>query len=462
MKLEKLQFVVEDRVGIITMNYMKNLNAIDDQMADELMYVVDTCENDPNVKVVVLKGMPKAFSAGGDIGYFYNLIQQGGEVNMDSLISKVGNVTDGLKRMSKLVISSVSGAAAGAGVSLAFSGDFVVCADNAKFIMAFVNLGLVPDTGGTYLFVKSLGIQKAMELCVTGRPMKAQEAKDAGMVYDVVPAEELDDTVMKLAKKFASGPLLSYKNIKKQIYQAGLADYKKYLDECEIPTQRECAASSIMFGDWHGEFAADEIIDGMLEKGIKDIDAIAVSAGMADQGVGKLIKDHRVKSLITTHIGLNPIAKDQMFAGELAIEFSPQGTFAERIRCGGAGLGGCLTPTGLGTEVEEGKQKLTIDGKEYLLELPLRADVALIKATKADTAGNISFRMNSRATNSTMAMAADTVIVEVEEIVEVGELGPEEIDVPAPVIDMIYERTGEKRPMCPMWQRAKAKAEGGQ
>ena len=351
--------------------------------------------------------------------------------------------------------------------------------------MAFVNLGLVPDTGGTYLFVKSLGIQKAMELCVTGRPMKAQEAKDAGMVYDVVPAEELDDTVMKLAKKFASGPLLSYKNIKKQIYQAGLADYKKYLDECEIPTQRECAASSdfiegvkavtreealsrihdgqtIMFGDWHGEFAADEIIDGMLEKGIKDIDAIAVSAGMADQGVGKLIKDHRVKSLITTHIGLNPIAKDQMFAGELAIEFSPQGTFAERIRCGGAGLGGCLTPTGLGTEVEEGKQKLTIDGKEYLLELPLRADVALIKATKADTAGNISFRMNSRATNSTMAMAADTVIVEVEEIVEVGELGPEEIDVPAPVIDMIYERTGEKRPMCPMWQRAKAKAEGGQ
>ena len=218
MKLKKLQFVVEDGVGIITMNYMKNLNAIDDQMADELMYVVDTCENDPNVKVVVLKGMPKAFSAGGDIGYFYNLIQQGGEVNMDSLISKVGNVTDGLKRMSKLVISSVSGAAAGAGVSLAFSGDFVVCADNAKFIMAFVNLGLVPDTGGTYLFVKSLGIQKAMELCVTGRPMKAQEAKDAGMVYDVVPAEELDDTVMKLAKKFANGPLLSYKNIKKQIY----------------------------------------------------------------------------------------------------------------------------------------------------------------------------------------------------------------------------------------------------
>lgn len=243
MELKKLQYVVEDGIGIITMNYMKNLNAIDDQMADELMYVVDACENDPKVKVVVIKGMPKAFSAGGDIGYFYDLIKQGGDVNMDSLISKVGNVTDGLKRMSKLVICQVSGAAAGAGVSLAFSGDFVVCADNAKFIMAFVNLGLVPDTGGTYLLAKTLGAQKAMELCITGRPMKAAEAKEAGIVYDVVPVEELDETVMKLARKFASGPLLSYKNIKKQIYQASFADYKTYLDECEIPTQRECAAS---------------------------------------------------------------------------------------------------------------------------------------------------------------------------------------------------------------------------
>ena len=186
---------------------------------------------------------------------------------------------------------------------------------------------------------------------------------------------------------------------------------------------------TIMFGDWHGEFAADEIIDGMLEKGIKDIHAIAVSAGMPDQGVGKLIREKRVKSLVTTHIALNPLARDQMFAGELDIEFCPQGTWSERIRCGGAGLGGCLTPTGVGTEVENGKQKLTI---------------------KADTAGNLYFHLNSRATNSTMAFAGDFVIAEVEEIVEVGELGPEEIHVPAPIVDMVYVRTGEKRPLCPM------------
>lgn len=232
----------------------------------------------------------------------------------------------------------------------------------------------------------------------------------------------------------------------------------------KIVTKEEALAKihdgqTIMFGDWHGEFAADEIIEGMLEKGVKDIDAIAVSAGMPDQGVGKLISAKRVKSLITTHIGLNPVAKDQMLAGELAVEFSPQGTWAERVRCGGAGLGGCLTPTGVGTDVEKGKQKLTIQGKEYLLELPLHADVALVKATKADKAGNISFRMNSRATNSNIALAADFVIAEVEELVEIGELSPEEIDVPAPVIDMVYVRVGEKRPLCPMWQRAKAKAE---
>ena len=218
---------------------------------------------------------------------------------------------------------------------------------------------------------------------------------------------------------------------------------------------------TIMFGDWHGEHSAEELITGMLEKGVKDISAIAVSGGMPDQGLGRLIHEKLVKDLITTHIGLNPEARDQMFAGELNVEFVPQGTFAERIRCGGAGLGGCLTPTGVGTDIEKGKQKLTIDGKEYLLELPLHADVSLIKAWKADTIGNIAFRYTGRATNSYMAFAADIVIVEVEELVEVGELGPDDIDVPAPIIDMVYVRTGEKKPFCPMWQRARAKAEGG-
>ena len=109
--------------------------------------------------------------------------------------------------------------------------------------------------------------------------------------------------------------------------------------------------------------------------------------------------------------------------------------------------------------IEEGKQKITIDDKEYLLELPLHADVSLVKATKADTAGNLYFRMNSRATNSTIAYAADFVAAEVEEIVPVGQLLPEEIAIPAPVVDMVYERQGEKRFICPMWKKARARAE---
>ena len=243
MELQKLIYTVEDGIAVVTMNYMKNLNAIDEQMADELMYVVDKAEHDPDVRVLVIKGAEKAFSAGGDIGYFYKLIQAGGEVNMDGLISKVGSVADGLKKMSKIVITSVSGAAAGAGVSLAIGGDFMICADNAKFILAFVNLGLVPDTGATYLLTRLIGPNRTMELAATGRPVGAEEAKALGLAYKVTTVEELDSVTMAFAKKIAAGPLLSYKNIKKQIYDSMYVDYKKWLDETEVPTQRECSAS---------------------------------------------------------------------------------------------------------------------------------------------------------------------------------------------------------------------------
>lgn len=219
------------------------------------------------------------------------------------------------------------------------------------------------------------------------------------------------------------------------------------------------SGQTIFFGDCHGEISAEEIITGILDTDVDDIHAVSVSGGMIDQGVGRLIHAKKVSSLATSHIGLNPEAKEQMVAGDLDVEFIPQGTFAERIRCGGAGLGGCLTPTGVGTDVEKGKQKLNINGKDYLLELPIRADVALLKANKADEYGNIKFRYTERACNKYMAYAADIVIFEVEELVEVGELGPDDIDVPAPVVDYIYVRQGEKKIFYPMWKRAMAKAE---
>lgn len=216
---------------------------------------------------------------------------------------------------------------------------------------------------------------------------------------------------------------------------------------------------TILFGDWHGQFAAEEIISGVLQQGIKDLTAVSCTSGTPDQGVGRLIKAGRIKALKTTHIAFNPIARDQMFAGELDIEFIPQGTFTERIRCGGFGLGGCLTPTGIGTEVEKGKQKLVINEKEYLLELPIRGDITLIKASKADKAGNVSFRLVSGTISDYMAFASDTVIVEAEELVEIGELSPKEIDIPAPIVDMVYVKTGAVGEFCNTWK--KAKAEGG-
>ena len=228
MKLNKLHYTVEDGIAVVQLDYPKNLNAIDEEMADELLYVVQAAEADESVKVVVFKGLPRAFSAGGD-------------VNMDGLIGKVGKVTDGLKKMSKMVIASVSGAAAGAGASLALTADFIICSENAKFIMAFVNLGLVPDTGGSYLLVKQLGPKRAMDICATGRPVSAQEAKDLGIVYRIVPNDALDEETMKFAKKLAAGPIISYKNIKRQIYAAAFAEYQHYLENIEVPCQRECA-----------------------------------------------------------------------------------------------------------------------------------------------------------------------------------------------------------------------------
>lgn len=177
----------------------------------------------------------------------------------------------------------------------------------------------------------------------------------------------------------------------------------------------------------------------MLEKGVKDLTLISCDAGNPSRpaGVGKLIINNRVKKLITAHIGLNPVAGELMNAGEMEVELVPMGTFAERIRCGGAGLGGFLTPTGVGTIVAEGKQTITLNGREYLLEEPLHADVAILKAWKADKAGNLVYNRCARNYNPAMAMAADLVIVQAENIVEVGELDPDAIMTPGVLVDMI-------------------------
>ncbi len=194
---------------------------------------------------------------------------------------------------------------------------------------------------------------------------------------------------------------------------------------------------TIMVGGFLAVGTPEALIAAILKQETKELTLIANDTGFPDKGVGRLVVSRLAKKVIASHIGTNPETGKQMIAQELSVELVPQGTLAERIRCGGAGLGGVLTPTGVGTVVEQGKEKLTVDGTEYLLEKPLRADIAIIRAKKADKAGNLIYDQAARNFNPLMAFAADVVIAEVDELVEVGELTPDEIMTPGVVVDKL-------------------------
>lgn len=200
----------------------------------------------------------------------------------------------------------------------------------------------------------------------------------------------------------------------------------------------------IMIGGFLAVGTPESLVDGLIEKGVRNITVIGNDTSFVDRGIGRLVVSKQLKKAIVSHIGTNKETGRQMTAGELEVELVPQGTLAERVRSAGAGLGGFLTPTGVGTVVEEGKQKLTVNGREFLLEMPLKADIALIQAYKADKSGNLVFRRAARNFNPLMALAADLVIVEAEEIVEVGELNPDEVVTPGTLVDMIVLAKGGK------------------
>ena len=211
-----------------------------------------------------------------------------------------------------------------------------------------------------------------------------------------------------------------------------------------VPAQQALEAfhdgMTIMISGFTNVGAPNRFIMKLVEQGIKDIHLISNDAGNDHtDGIGTLVCRRRVSTLIASHIGLNPEAGRQMSAGELAVTLVPQGTLAERIRCGGAGLGGVLTPTGVGTVVAEGKQVIEVNGRRYLLELPLRAQIAIVHAARADAAGNLVYHLCGRNFNPMMAMAADLVIAEAEEVVEVGQLDPDEIMTPGVCVDMVVK-----------------------
>lgn len=184
-----------------------------------------------------------------------------------------------------------------------------------------------------------------------------------------------------------------------------------------------------------------KMINALSETNVKDLTLIQpVSAHPGEtHDIGKLVANKQLKKFVGSHIGTCPEIQEQYNAGTLEVEFIPMGTIVECIRAGGSGLGAVITPTGLGTEIEKGRDKLNVDGKEYLVFPPIKADVALIKGYKADKFGNIVYRGTTKGTNTIMALAADLVIAEVDEIVEVGEISPESVGTPGILVDIVVQ-----------------------
>jgi 3-oxoacid CoA-transferase subunit A len=208
--------------------------------------------------------------------------------------------------------------------------------------------------------------------------------------------------------------------------------------------------ATIMIGGFGLCGIPENLIAALRERGTRNLTIISNNAGVDEFGIGVLLKTHQVRKMISTYVGENREFERQCMAGELELELVPQGTFAERIRAGGAGIGGFFTPTGYGTVVAEGKETRVIDGRPCVLEMPLKADFAFVKAYRGDSLGNLVYRRTARNFNPMMATAAKVTIAEVEELVEPGALDPNAIITPGIFVRYIlqgprYEKRIERR-----------------
>ncbi len=197
--------------------------------------------------------------------------------------------------------------------------------------------------------------------------------------------------------------------------------------------------ATIAIGGFGASGTPEKLVDALVKHGAKDLTIMGNDTALPGLGVAKLVSAGQVSKLVVSFLGSNPESVKLVAGGDIEATLVPQGTLAERLRAGGANLGGILTPVGLGTVVEEGKEVIEVDGRKYLLEKPLRADFALIKAHKADRRGNLVYYGTARNFNPVMATAADHVIAQVDEIVEVGELGPENVITPFVYVDVLVK-----------------------
>jgi 3-oxoacid CoA-transferase subunit A len=212
--------------------------------------------------------------------------------------------------------------------------------------------------------------------------------------------------------------------------------------------------ATLMVGGFGLVGIPESLILALREKGVKGLTCISNNCGVDDWGLGLLLQTRQIRKMIASYVGENKEFERQFLSGELEVELNPQGTLAERIRAGGAGIGAFYTPAGVGTPIAEGRETRVINGKEYLLEYPLTADFALIKAWRADKMGNLQYRKTAQNFNPIMAAAGKITIVEVEEIVEVGELDPDQIHTPSIYVQRIVlnakpEKRIEKRTVRP-------------
>jgi acetate CoA/acetoacetate CoA-transferase alpha subunit len=195
--------------------------------------------------------------------------------------------------------------------------------------------------------------------------------------------------------------------------------------------------ASLMIGGFMAVGTPERLVDELVRQGKRELTVIANDSAMPGVGIGKLVSAGLVRKMVASHIGLNPETQKKMLAGEMEVALVPQGTLIERIRAAGFGLGGILTPTGVGTVVEEGKRKIEVDGRDYLLETALHADFALVNAFLADYLGNLAYVLTSRNFNPVMAMAGAQVIAEADNIVPIGVISPDQVATPAPVVDYL-------------------------
>lgn len=204
-----------------------------------------------------------------------------------------------------------------------------------------------------------------------------------------------------------------------------------------VAVERIPDGASLMIGGFMGVGTPERLIDELVRQGKRRLTIIANDTAMPGRGIGKLISAGLVERAIASHIGLNPETQQRMIDGSMAVDLVPQGTLIERIRAAGHGLGGVLTPTGVGTLVEEGKQRIDLDGRAYLVEPALRADFALVHAMMADYYGNLRYALTARNFNPVIAMAAGTCMATAEHIVPVGVIPPDDVMTPAPIVDVL-------------------------